>query len=342
VSLPSPPTNGQPVGGPGGGIAALPGGGFIDFLVSGPTLTYVYTSADGRSWTERGTVTGDDALGITGPMGTDGKVYVALGGEGGGVHYGPQQNGAAWVSTDLVDWTKAPVQQAFGGAGFRGIAGGPSGFVAIGFDQAGQAVWFSPDGLHWSVESDPRTFPANGTEPTGIVHTASGFVMVGRIGDGAATWTSSDGRSWSLRSPMPEGAGISLIGLADGHAGLVTLAVGGQQVEVSPSDIRFAVTPWISTDGVAWHVQPASAALFGATATIVAAPGGYVAAGTVGTDPGAHLWTSTNGTDWVPVAGVDLGGASVDHLISDGSHVLLVGQDASGGPLALVSAGVER
>ncbi len=342
VTLPTPPASGQPVGGSGGGISALPGGGFIDFVVNGPERTYVYTSSDGQHWTQRGTLTGPDASGIAGPVTSNGTVWVAMGFEGGGTDYATPYNGAAWVSPDLVHWTKAPAQQAFGGAGFRAIAASAQGFVAIGYDQGGlKTVWYSADGLHWTAESDARLFPSSDTEPTGIVHVATGFIIVGRIGGNAATWTSPDGRTWTLHSP-PGGSGVYLDGLADGSAGLVTLAVGGSQVELAPDDVRSSVASWVSADGVTWQRGPSSAALFGATATIVAAPGGYVAAGTVGLDTGSFLWTSADGITWVPVAGVDLTGSLVDQLVSDGGHVLLVTRDANGQARALVSAGVER
>jgi hypothetical protein len=128
-------------GGPAGGIAALPGGGFIDFVPAAPTRTLLFTSPDGSHWSQTGKISGEDATGITGPVATNGRVYVALGGEGGGTSYGGQSNGATSVSSDLRSWTKAPVQEAFGGAEFGDVAAGPAGFVATGFDQGGRTIW---------------------------------------------------------------------------------------------------------------------------------------------------------------------------------------------------------
>ena len=112
-------------------------------------------------------------------------------------------------------------------------------------------------------------------------------------------------------------------------------------MEVTPGDFRAPVASWVSSDGATWRPGPSSPALFGAYASIVGAPGGYVAAGTVGHDPDARLWTSTNGTDWVQVAGVDLSGVSSVRLVSDGRHVLLSGS-GDNGPVLLVSNGVGR
>jgi hypothetical protein len=344
VTLPLPPSSGT-VGGPGGGLSALPGGGFIDFVPTVPGKavfigqSVILTSTDGTTWAQTGTVTGSDALGITGPVAFDGHRYVALGGEAGGGFYGSQSNGAAWVSTDLRHWKKAPVQKAFGGAEFSGIAGGPDGFVAIGFDQSGQSVWSSPDGLRWTAVTDERVFPMGYTHPTGILHTSRGYEMVGSINQEAASWTSVDGRAWTVHSPLADGSGVVLDGIAEGLAGFVSLGSGGPAVEVTPGDFRAPVASWFSSDGATWLPGPSSPALFGAYASIVGAPGGYVAAGTVGRDPVARLWTSTNGTDWVQVAGVDLPGIS--QLVSDGDHVLVSGSDGSG-PVLLVSNGVEQ
>jgi hypothetical protein len=338
VTLPSLPQSGT-CGGSGGGLSALPGGGFIDFVPAGCDRIVVLTSTDGTTWAQAGKVTGLGLASITGPVGFDGQQYVALGDEGGGQFYGSQSNGAAWVSADLRHWTKAPVQDAFGGAEFAGIAAGPNGFVAIGFDQGGQSVWSSHDGLHWTVVTDERVFPRDYTHLTGILYSSHGYVMVGSINQEAASWTSVDGRAWTVHAPLTDGSGVVLQGIAEGTAGFVSLGSGGPEVEVTPGDFRAPVASWASSDGATWRPGPSSPALFGAHASIVGAPGGFVAAGTVGHDPVARLWTSTNGTDWVQVAGVDL--AEIGQLVSDGDHVLAAGRD-NNGPVLLVSNGVER
>jgi hypothetical protein len=286
-------------------------------------------------------VTGQDASGIEAFIAFDGRRYVALGGESGGQFYGNQSNGAAWVSTDLVHWTKAPVQASFGGAEFGGIAAGPDGFVAIGFDNGGQAVWTSPDGLTWTAVADEAALPRDSAFPSGIVYRSGRFVMVGRVEQEAAVWTSADGRRWTRSKPAGAGDGLSFI--AVGSSGLLTLASGGPLVEVAPGDFRGPIVPLISSDGVTWKAGVASPALFGASlAAVVAAPGGYVASGTVGLDPPAHLWTSPNGIDWVEVDGVDLAGSSSLGLASDGRHVLAIGSGGDGGTVLLVSDGIDR
>ncbi len=339
VTLPSVPSVGA-FGGPGGGFSALPGG-FIDFVPASPTRTLVFTSPDGSHWSQTGVVTGTDAAGIRGPVASDGHVYVALGGEGGGTYYGGQSNGAAWVSRDLRSWTKAPHQVAFGGAEFDAVAAGPAGFVATGFDQGGQSMWTSPDGLRWSVLRDARAFPP-GASPGPIVRTSDGLLIVGALDGQAAVWTSPDGRRWTLHTPIPGASSVLFEGLARGDAGYVTLGVasGGSGIEVAPGDFRLPVVPFVSSDGLAWRAGPSSAALFGVgIASLVAAPGGYVATGTVGTAVG--LWTSRNGIAWIPVAGVDLAAADESGLVSDGRHVLLIARSQNG-VVGFVTSRVER
>jgi len=341
VTLPTVPSAGA-FGGPNGGISALPGGGFIDFVPAAPTRTLIFTSPDGSHWTQTGEVTGQDGAGITGPVARNGRVYVALGSEPGGVHYAMQQNGAAWVSTDLRSWTKAPVQAAFAGTNWRSIAGAPGGFVATGFSEAegGSPAWFSADGLHWTEISDVRPSVNDTVEATGVVYAGGEFVMVGRLDNAAAAWTSRDGQHWTMHAPLPGGADVVLEGLVDTPHGYLSLGAGGPQVEVAPGEFRSAVVPWVSPDGATWQAGPSSPALYGVYPTsLVQAPGGFVATGTVGTAVG--LWSSRDGLDWVPVAGVQLAGADESHLVADGHHVLLIASGQNGAPV-LVSAGVNR
>jgi hypothetical protein len=324
-----------------GRISTIPGGGFIDFIRTATDRSAVFTSPDGRSWSRVGEVTGLGLANIDGPVAYDGTRYVALGGEGGGVLYGQQSNGAAWASTDLSHWRKAPVQDAFAGAELHSLTAGPNGFVAIGYDAGGTSVWTSRDGLAWTAIVDAQLFPPESAEPSDIVYTGGEYLILGRIGQAAAEWRSKDGRVWSLTSPLVPSSDTLPSGFAPGPAGYVTLAASGTSIEVTPGDFRAAVSPWISVDGTTWRPQASSPALFGASAAIVGAPGGYVASGTVGLDPDAHIWTSTDGISWVEVAGVDLRGVGSLELVSDGRHVLFLGSRDSGA-LLLVSNGVER
>lgn len=340
VTMPSPVAHG-PFGGPQGGVAALPGGGFIDFVVEAPDRVSIYRSADGAVWQRTGEIDGSGADGLSGPIAWNGTTYVALGSEAGGESYAAPFNGAAWTSPDLVHWTKAPAQDAFGGVTFSGIATGAGGFVAIGHSQGEVAVcWTSRDGLHWTAVTERAAFP-EGSLASSVAWRSDHFLIVGSRSGSAAAWTSADGTHWSPVAGLPGSPATFLDGLADGPGGLVTLATGGPATEVAPDDLRSPVAPWTSRDGVAWTSHANSNALFGALASIAAAPGGYVAAGTLGLDQAGRIWTSTDGTTWVPVAGVELPAVSEIHLVSDGHRVLVFGRSAaSGGWVAIVSDGV--
>jgi len=327
-----------PIGGPySGGLSAVPGGGFIDFVPTAEDRAAVLRSADGTTWSVAGAVSGPDAPGITGPVAFDGHVYVALGGEPGGVYYGEQVNGAAWVSTDLRHWTKAPDQVAFAGVkSWNGLAARPSGFVAIGYDEDGRTVWTSPDGLHWSLLLDDVAFPAEVAEPRGIASTSDGFLAVGRVGQQAASWTSADGLHWSLHAPFPGGSGVVLNGLAHSPAGWVSIG-WGPQAEVPPSDYEAPAAGWTSTDGVTWQAGPPSWAIRGLYGDVVAVPGGFVAAGSIGL--GVGVFISTDGLVWTPATGLDASTANLVTLASDGHHVVVETAGPAGSDL-WVSSGV--
>lgn len=326
------------VGGPySGGLSAVPTGGFIDFVPTAENRTAVLTSADGTTWNLSGAVTGPDAAGIGGPLAYDGHVFVALGGETGGGYYGEQSNGAAWVSTDLRHWTKAPDQVAFAGVkNWNGLAARPSGFVAIGYEDGGRTVWTSPDGLHWTLLIDDVAFPDEVAEPRSIATTSDGFLVVGRVGFQAAAWTSPDGHHWTVLGPLAGGNGVVLNGLAHGSAGWVSIG-SGPQAEVPPSDYEAPAAGWISTDGVTWQAGPPSAAISGLYGDVVAVPGGFVAAGTIGL--GVGMFLSTDGVDWTPVTGLNLTTANSIMLASDGRHVV-VETEGPGGSGMWVSSGV--
>ena len=343
VALPTVPGSTTVITGfPGirGGPNPLPGGGFIDFIPVAADHAIVLTSADGSHWSQTGSVTGSGASGISGPVANDGRLYVALGGEWGGLgSYASPTNGAAWVSSDLRHWAKAPAQAAFAATELAGLAAGAGRFVAVGYQRNGRSMWTSTDGFHWTALTDDHLFPVESTEITGISFTGRGFVAVGRIGQAAAAWTSTDGASWSLHSPLGDGTAVELVGLATGASGFVSLGTG-LPVEVGPGDTRSAVAGWTAADGTTWRGGPVSPALFGAYGSLVAVPGGYAAAAMVGSGPSASLWTSRDGLEWVPVAGVDLNGLDSIGLVSDGRRALLIGTGPSG-PKLWVSDGLQ-
>lgn len=326
-------TNGHVFGGPGGGIAALPGGGFIDFVVDTPTRTRVFRSPDGRSWSEIGSVTGADAGGITGPIESDGSRYVAVGYEIGGDAYSSQFNAAAWVSQDLQTWHKAPIQASFAGTAFSDIATNQGRFVGIGTNQGMMAsIWTSDDGLQWEPVTDPLTLPADGgLDPTAVEAVAGRFVLVGRIGERPAVLTSSDGRQWSEVTDMPEG-GSSIQGLVNGPSGLLSIAVAGDSVDIAPGVTESHFSAWTSSSGEHWNARPTDPSLLALQPSIAGTDRGYLVAGYDGPQLGPVIWTSADATHWARQTIDEMNGSTSVRLISDGSRVLV----AAGGDNAEV------
>lgn len=332
-------------GGPRGfSVSALPDGGFIAFDGQPGGPIRVLRSADGLHWTLLSTIPAAPRAVPTGPLATDGHSWVLMGYEGGGLSYGSQSNGAAWVSPDLVHWSKAPGQAAFDGVfSYSGLVAGPAGFVAVGTSQSERSVWMSSDGLHWS---SPTTGPFSGQQldqAAAIFTTSSGYLVAGSSGTSAAVFTSVDAKTWATHL-VPVGKASGFERATRFGSGFLALT-GGPPIEVAPDDFRAPLVPWTSRDGLSWAAGPPADALFGAeVASMAGAPGGLVAGGSVlvGT-PGAPsqtaaLWTSQDGTSWDRVAGIDLGPAQqMDGVVSDGRHVV-----AWAGDMVWVSDGIAR
>jgi hypothetical protein len=337
TTLPTPfKTDAHAFGGPDGGIAAMPTSGCIDFVWDTAAHTEVFRSADGLTWTEIGGVSGTDAIGITGPVAFDGQRYVALGVESGGDAYGPQNNGAAWVSTDLSHWAKAPAQVSFGGASLRAIAAGANGFVAIGTGQTGGvALVTSSDGLQWTRVEDPNTFPPEVSEATAIDEMDGGFVIVGRTGDQPAVWTSRDGHEWVSVAPLPESPNTVLEGLAPGPGGLVTLAIGPAPSDDPTGEGLRAVSPWTSSDGKSWRATSPRPMLRSSGTAIVQVGEVYLAIG-FASNGQASVATSIDGASWQTENIPDLRQTESFRLVSDGRRVILDGQGADGRSITLL------
>jgi hypothetical protein len=344
TTLPMPfKTDAHAFGGPGGGIAAMPTSGFIDFLSDTAAHTKVFRSADGLTWTEIGGVSGTEASGITGPVAFDGQRYVALGVESGGDAYGPQNNGAAWVSTDVSHWAKAPAQVSFGGASLSDIAADANGFVAIGTGQTGGvAVLTSSDGLQWTRVDDPNTFPPDVSEATAIDEMAGAFVIVGRTGDQPAVWTSRDGHEWVRVASLPESPNTVLQGLAPGPGGLVTLAIGPAPSDDPTGEGLRAVSPWTSSDGKSWRAMSRSPMLSSSGGTAIVHVGEVYLAIGFASNGQASVATSIDGASWQTEIIPDLGQTESLRLVSDGRRVILDEQGADGRSITLLGAPTSR
>ena len=230
----------------------------------------------------------------------------------------PAINGA-WQSLDGRTWTRSPFD--FGAANLTAIAGGPFGYVVVGWVHRGlaarAAAWFSSDGLTWKRARDSAAMDVGGCIATlerpgcggmqAVAAAATGFVAVGevrskegRTGHPAA-WTSTDGLSWT-RADAGLGFDGRLSGIAAGSPGVVAVGTRCRSDCVDlPHDGLIAT----SADGSTWdlYTLPTTAELSG-----VAGAGRLtVALGEVANADGSgtwlEIWVSEDGLVWRPMPG---------------------------------------
>jgi hypothetical protein len=185
-----------------------------------------------------------------------------------------------WHSSDGLTWSEveSPTwNDAWQGATVRGIAGGPAGVVAIGFEGSGccmnpmgaPIVLHSSDGSMWEPVTPEAPPPALLSD---VASFAGGFVLGGRVGerDGtdedpiyigtgvAAVWSSPDGRTWTaatVEGVEPVRGG----GLWDFAVGANGLFATGHASAVDDTHPGFyghgdaVLSGWASTDGSRWR-----------------------------------------------------------------------------------------
>jgi CHAT domain len=165
-----------------------------------------------------------------------------------------------------------------------------------------------------------------------------GLGAVGRDGSKGAVWERTDERSWQRRTmpaatPNPRSQQVQ--GIVEAGPGLVVAA----GYEVSTSGEEYAAV-WRSSDGGSTWRASDQPALHGSGPTRINRIGlvgvTLVAVGRSGND--ARLWTSTDGTTWVPnTTGVfhSADGQLELRDVFEGSfHAVAVGEDSVGGAAA--------
>ncbi|HEU5203225.1 MAG TPA: hypothetical protein VFU17_02885 [Candidatus Limnocylindrales bacterium] len=164
-----------------------------------PVEPVLWTSADGRSWTNVPDVSGVGWLRdvAAGPNG-----YVAIGGTG------PGDTGRIWFSKDGRAWQPADTFEEGAGPMDLSIAATGAGYVAVGGEglcavepcpNAVAAIWTSPDGRSWSrllnedlfTVADPRNSPNHsGAWATSVVSQDDHFVVAGAYDANPVVWIS--------------------------------------------------------------------------------------------------------------------------------------------------------
>ena len=255
-----------------------------------------WTSPDGRTWTPA-TVEGSEPGMSEVAAGAGG--YVAIGES---VPRDAQGSGLIWQSADGLDWRIVGSGPQFdlgpcieGCPSMTDVAGGPAGFVAIGYRTGGaQVAWSSSDGQRW--ETVPvKTFDVAESDVhlSGVAAGPSGFVIAGAIRAAGGTterpafWVSPDGHAWTRTGPdqasTPSAAPFAVVAGGQGF-----VAVGGCR------DGTCAIA-WTSPDGLTWTQHLIDASESPSYAEAVASDGNRVIAFS---EAGTAVWTSDDGLEW--------------------------------------------
>lgn len=274
------------------GIAAT-GSGFVA-IRPGSSRTagsdgVVYTSADGRTWSQAATLTAGKRAGLHfGKVGGSDQGAAAVGqlANGSRIAY-VSTNGSSWNSVPGVGTAAQSPAQVTVTTGGTVVVGGTTTPSAV--QQQPYLVVAGPGGHVTPVNPGGAAQPSLGVYD--IATATSGQIAVGAADGYPAIW-SATGRRWSqVRSAALSTQGLAaLTGVAHGGAGWV--AVGGV-VAGGPSQPLILT----SADGTNWQPVAGQSAFAGQGITVrqvAAGPAGYVIIGSQVTP--AHTVTTTTVT----------------------------------------------
>jgi hypothetical protein len=226
--------------------------------VSGAGSGSIWTSRDGRNWTNRGI---DFGVSLTAVAAEGGK-FIAVG-------------NTILVSTNGLDWERAEVPTSYLGReiALEHIACANGTFLAS--DHCGWVMAVSVDALNWLDVT-----PTNGLSLCRVVGLNGRFVALDRNSGGISF--STDGTSWTAPAVIASGgrtADEPHLCSADG----LLLASGNEGALFT------------SADGISWMLHQQRAAIPFASTEVLSVEGRYLAVGGQG-NPGVAV--STNGSDW--------------------------------------------
>lgn len=262
----------------------------------------VWTSPDGRRWTaEEAPVAERDAT-----VATDGATVVVV---AGGNRLWLRRAGGGWVDVG----TEAAL---FPGGGAKSsitdVIRSGDGFVASGYDGAGQAIWYSPDGRTWERRKSAEASFTNG-HIDALTSFGADVVGVGTArhpsrtdAQVAAVWRSADaGTTWARIDEANPGffvrGSTQMFAVTAGGSGLVAVGLSWEGT--------IDAQAWSSVDGRSWRRASEPAAWSGPGDQylngVCALPaGGFLALGAVvdrgESDPWA--WVSPDGVAWERVS----------------------------------------
>ncbi|MEU9888321.1 hypothetical protein [Sphaerisporangium sp. NPDC051011] len=314
----------------------------------------VYTSGDGRKWTE------DTDLGqipgtLRGLSITDAGTLVAAGDQrAGGLDNLPvlmtasKGKAAAPVALGDIDGLTRSARDTA-----ALVAAGDS-FVAVGSVKGDAGIWTSPTGQNWKAVNSPALGGAGRQSLNDVAHGPHGWLAVGSTTADSAfirplLATSGDGRSWRAapESPALAGSGRYAVVPRVVAAGPKGYVVAGD--DSGPGGVVAAL--WFSSDLRRYsRAAPQGLPAGGADVRIediVATQGGYLAVGASGTTgrTSGVVWVSKDGLNWTARKRVVPEGARSASLrrvvVHDGRVVAVGGATTDAGaerPFAAVSS----
>jgi hypothetical protein len=257
-----------------------------------------------------------------------------------------------FASTDGgATWRLASVHAPGGGPAPLGhmaqrLAGGPSGWVAVG----PQAIWTSPDGLNWTLAATHGISPQlPGDQFLVLTNTAQGFLAAGEAaatggGTQAVIWTSRDGLTWQRKTA----AQLGLTALGATAQGIVYAAAHGPDTVISGGVVGGGnvSAAWLSTDGGSTWTAVTIPADHGAGASVSGL--GFDGSGLVAVRPGQGAnggadgvaYFSPNGQDWQYAGTVDAAGGWSPNVVKGSTNGFVVtGTTTAGQIVAYTSTG---
>lgn len=290
-----------------------------------PGTGIVWASTDGRSWErvpDREHVFQAATLDFIEAAGDQ----LVVGGKFG-------ETAAVWLSDDGRDWRLATPGDPFDGGHVEGMAWGPAGLIAYGWQGDHGVTWSSRDGISW--EPDAATFRDSGSNGPTVAGTAWGYVATSEAG----AWRSADGRSWT-RATVQDHARLGWVVV--GAGGMLATGETGPLPDPNIERSGSIIFPeyWHSVDGRAWQRLPAFRQPAGLGDILVSDGSRIVAVGRT-----REIRTSTDALDWrkldvtadqtidlelSPLTGFSRAAVG-RHGIVGADHATLVGRDDDAG-----------
>ena len=209
-------------------------------------------------------------------------------------------NARTWSS---IRWENQPLPQSDGVLSVLGVAAGPKGIVAIGFDETGPgshgAVWFSADGGDWVRVGEPEVLAQ--VQLADVAANADGFTIIATTGlpSTAVVFQSSDGVEWQRVADGPQFANAHVGSLAGKGDELLAVGTDASGKALSIRSVGAAGWERLSSDDMGLSD--------GVVSSITASPDGWIGTGAIGPDGrSATMFQSADGVSWqqiiLPVA----------------------------------------